>query len=74
MVASTLPCVKSAPARPDRAMVAQPNNAAMATVISRTASTDPPILPRLSTAFVRVNAPTMATNTSGMTSMRSKSM
>ena len=53
-------------------MVAQPNSAAMATVISSTASTDPPILPRLSTAFVRVNAPTMATNTSGMTSMRNK--
>ena len=72
--ASTVPCVKSAPARPDSAMVAQPNRAAMATVTSSTTSTLPPILPRLSTAFVRVKAPTMATNTSGMTSIFSKSM
>ena len=72
--ASTVPCVKSAPASPESAIVAQPNTAAMATVPRSTTSTEMPILPRFSVASVRVNAPTIATKISGITSILSRLM
>ena len=61
--------VKLAPASPVNAAPAQPTSAATATVPSSTASTTTLMRPRFSVTFVRVNAPTIATNTSGITSI-----
>ena len=66
--------VKLAPARPESATAAQPVSAAAATVPSSTASTTALMRPRFSVTFVRVNAPTMATNTSGITSIFNSAM
>ena len=66
--------VKLAPASPVNAAPAQPTSAATATVPSSTASTTTLMRPRFSVTFVRVNAPTMATNTSGITSIFKSAM
>ena len=74
MPASAPASVKLAPARPESATAAHPVSAATATVPSSTASTTALMRPRFSEIFVRVNAPTMATNTSGITSIFSSAM
>ena len=66
--------VKLAPARPEKAMTAQPNRAAMATVPSRTAITTPEILPNLSVTLAWVKAFTIETKISGMISILSRAM
>ena len=66
--------VKLAPARPESTTAAHPVSAATATVPRSTASTTALMRPRFSVILVRVNAPTMATNTSGITSIFKSAM
>lgn len=62
--------MKLAPGKSRERRAAQPTSAATATVPSSTASTTTLMPARDSRSpFVRVNAPTIATNTSGITSI-----
>ena len=63
---------KPACASPVRTVAPQPSTAATVTVPSSTANTAKAMRPKCSVTSARVNAPTMATNTSGMTSIFNK--